>query len=69
MTMREFLDKYVENMQETMLDGGFSLAAMGINCCCCPFQKLCEESEDTGISCENFILNLLSDGGNYKARS
>ena len=66
LNMKEFLYAYVDKMEELMEEHGYGLNAMGIHCPACPFQSLCENSEDTGIGCERFILNQLTDGDKYR---
>ena len=65
-TMKEFLYAYVDKMVELMAEHSYGVSAMGINCAVCPFHDLCHNSEDTGIGCEQFILNQLTDGNKYR---
>lgn len=68
LTLKEFLYAYVDNMVKLMADGQHSLSAMMVNCSACPFRELCHNDDDeSGLSCEQFILNQLTDGNNYKA--
>lgn len=68
LTMKEFLYAHVDNMIKLMDEGAHTFSAMRINCSACPFRELCHDDDDeSGLSCEQFILNRLSDGDNYKA--
>lgn len=68
LTMKEFLYAYVDKMVELMDEGSHTFSAMRINCSACPFRELCHNDDDeSSLSCEQFILNQLTDGNNYKA--
>lgn len=68
LTMKEFLYAYVDKMVELMNEGAHTLSAMQVNCSACPFRELCHNDDDeSGLPCEQFILNQLTDGNNYKA--
>lgn len=68
MTLKEFLYAYADNMVELMENGNHTLNAMMVNCSGCPFRDLCHnDNEESGLPCEQFILNQLTDGANYKA--
>lgn len=66
LTMKEFLYAHVDNMIKLMDEGSHTFSAMRINCSACPFRELCHNDE-SGLPCEQFILNQLTDGNNYKA--
>lgn len=67
-TLKEFLYAYVDKMVELMADGQLSLNAMMINCTACPFCELCHNDDDeSGLPCERYILNRLTDGNKYRA--
>lgn len=66
-TLKEYLYAYVDNMVELMSNHQYGVSSMGINCAACPCRDLCHNSEDTGIGCEQFILNQLADGNKYRA--
>lgn len=68
LTMKEFLYAHVDNMIKLMDEGAHTFSAMRINCSACPFRELCHNDDDeSNLSCEQFILNQLTDGNNYKA--
>ena len=67
MSLKEFLYAYADNIVESMEGHDCRMSTVQMICGLCPFEKLCHNSEDTGISCEQFILSQLTDGGNYKA--
>ena len=68
LTMKEFLYAHVDNMIKLMDEGAHTFSAMQINCSACPFRELCHDDDESGLSCEQFILNQLTDGNNYKAK-
>ena len=68
LTMKEFLYAHVDNMIKLMDEGAHTFSAMRINCSACPFRELCRnDNDESGLPCEQFILNQLIDGNNYKA--
>lgn len=67
-TLYEFLHAYMHNLYDTLVDQGFSIEGLGVQCCCCPFREACEamSEHDSDIGCAEFIKSMLIDGENYR---
>ena len=67
MTLKEFLYAYADNIVESMAGHDCRMSTVQVICGLCPFCELCH-NDNGDIPCEQFILNNLSDGNQYKAK-
>lgn len=72
MTTEQFLQTYVANLLQGLIDGNISYRYLTIECDFCPLRKLCEkESEncpDKIETCEEFFQKNLADGSAFRLR-
>ena len=71
MDMKDFLSKYVENLQQAFFDHTLRVGGMSWACDLCPLKEQChkdsEENPDDNTTCGQFICRNLTDGKEYKA--
>ena len=72
MTTEQFLQTYVANLLQGLIDGNISYRYLTIECDFCPLRKLCEkESEscpDKIETCEEFFQKNLANGSAFRLR-
>lgn len=70
MNMKEFVEKYAENLYKTLEEHGYSIEGAGFNCCLCPMKEMCEQASANGDNdtCGLFIQKNLTDGKNFRTK-
>lgn len=67
-TMYEFLHTYMHNLYEALVDKGYTVHDVTIECCCCPFKAACEAAAEAGceLGCAEYIKSQLIDGKDFE---